>query len=137
MNYAARAAGVRRMDKITVALQKCPDLVAVHVKTIDCDDASLELLREDARDGVSISEDEVGSLLASTLRSKVPGPFFGDFQAVSSDLPDTTVKSLEGPWRPDRKNAKVRFLFCCCLVSIVHSAYLRCPWNPIVKRGDL
>jgi nucleotidyltransferase/DNA polymerase involved in DNA repair len=58
VNYAARAAGVGRMDKANVARQKCPDLIAVHVETIDCDDASLEILREDVSDDNAGSSDE-------------------------------------------------------------------------------
>ena len=36
VNYAARAAGVSRMDNVTSARAKCPGLVTVHTETIDC-----------------------------------------------------------------------------------------------------
>lgn len=38
VNYAARAAGVSRMDNVTSARAKCPGLVTVHTETIDCPD---------------------------------------------------------------------------------------------------
>eukprot|EP00897_Mesotaenium_endlicherianum_P001868 jgi/Mesen1/1709/ME000138S00569 len=45
VNYAARAKGVNRHERIAVAKQKCPELVLVHVETIGDDSGGAAQLR--------------------------------------------------------------------------------------------